>query len=447
MGIIGTFALLHPTETIPVSLRARAALAAFALGLSGMAGVLTHPPIASAATSSSGYLMVDQAGHVYPFGSAPFCGHSDMVFSNKATDVEITPNNKGYWILIDGGFVDFEDCGMSADDFLAYEHNNIVPLATGEKAVSLSALPDGTGYWVFTNRGRAIPFGNAQFYGDMASTPLNGAILGSVATSTGKGYWMVGSDGGIFSFGNAKFYGSMGGKVLNKPVMSMAPDPDGVGYWLVASDGGIFAFDALFKGSMGGTPLNKPVSGMVPGANGYMMVGEDGGIFSFGDVAFLGSLGATPPSSPIRAVSLWTDDDVILGGAGTPPPPPPPPKPAAVWEWTTVDLDSNDPNHDVYGDSATSQTTPFTFSGRNQEVYTSCTDNGTYSYGCHFTLRNYATGAWEDGWSVDATATTEVRQRHVVVEPGTYYIEGSEYGDATIWVVGLEDERCTANCS
>lgn len=24
----------------------------------------------------------------------------------------------------------------------------------------------------------------------------------------------------------------------------------------------------------------------------------------------------------------------------------------------------------------------------------------------------------------------------------TYYIEGSEYGDATIWVVGLEDERC-----
>jgi hypothetical protein len=119
-----------------------------------------------------------------------------MVSSNKATDVEITPNNKGYWILIDGGSVDFKDCGMSTADHQAYALNNTVPLAAGEKAVSLSALPDGTGYWVFTNRGKAVPFGNAQFYGDMSTTALNGAILGSVATSTGKGYWMVGSDGG-----------------------------------------------------------------------------------------------------------------------------------------------------------------------------------------------------------------------------------------------------------
>jgi hypothetical protein len=55
---------------------------------------------------------------------------------------------------------------------------------------------------------------------------------------------------------------------------------------------------------MGATPLNKPVSGIVPGANGYLMVGEDGGIFSFGNVAFHGSLGANPPASPVVAVAL-----------------------------------------------------------------------------------------------------------------------------------------------
>ena len=41
------------------------------------------------------------------------------------------------------------------------------------------------------------------------------------------------------------------------------PTPTGRGYWLVASDGGIFTFgDAHFFGSMGGTPLNQPVVGI-----------------------------------------------------------------------------------------------------------------------------------------------------------------------------------------
>ncbi|MGH9008991.1 MAG: hypothetical protein ACRDYF_03990 [Acidimicrobiia bacterium] len=111
------------------------------------------------------------------------------------------------------------------------------------------------------------------------------------------------SDGGIFACGDAKFYGSMGGKPLNKPVQSLVPDGDGVGYWLVASDGGIFAFQAGFKGSMGGRPLNKPVTGMVRFADGYLMVGEDGGIFNFSSKPFLGSLGGNPPARPIVSVA------------------------------------------------------------------------------------------------------------------------------------------------
>ena len=45
----------------------------------------------------------------------------------------------------------------------------------------------------------------------------------------------------------------MGGRRLNEPIVGMATTPDGKGYWLVASDGGIFSFgDAQFYGSMGG---------------------------------------------------------------------------------------------------------------------------------------------------------------------------------------------------
>jgi len=74
----------------------------------------------------------------------------------------------------------------------------------------------------------------------------------------------------------------------------------------VASDGGIFAFRANFKGSMGATRLNRPVTGMVRAGTGYLMVGEDGGIFDFsGDpTSFKGSLGSAPPARPITSVAL-----------------------------------------------------------------------------------------------------------------------------------------------
>jgi hypothetical protein len=54
---------------------------------------------------------------------------------------------------------------------------------------------------------------------------------------------------------------------------------------------------------MGGTRLNRPVTGMVRFGNGYLMVGEDGGIFNFSDKAFHGSLGDRPPARPVVSVA------------------------------------------------------------------------------------------------------------------------------------------------
>ena len=71
----------------------------------------------------------------------------------------------------------------------------------------------------------------------------------------------------------------------------------------MASDGGVFAFDAPFQGSMGAVRLNRSITGMVPYGNGYLMVAEDGGVFSFSDRAFVGSLGGDPPARPIVAVA------------------------------------------------------------------------------------------------------------------------------------------------
>ena len=141
--------------------------------------------------------------------------------------------------------------------------------------------------------------------GRPGSIHLNKPVVASALTHDGGGYWEVASDGGIFAFGDAGFYGSMGGKPLNaadrrhggdartaagtgwwpptaassasatpastaapaaststSPIVGMAATPDGKGYWLVASDGGIFSYgDAKFSGSMGGQPLNHPIVG------------------------------------------------------------------------------------------------------------------------------------------------------------------------------------------
>ena len=251
-----------------------------------------------AAPAPSGYWMVDDRGRVTSFGEAPNLGNlPEGAGRLTIVDLEPTPSRRGYWLLDDEGRVySLGDAGYAGGVTGG-------TLAKNEKVTSMSTTRTGAGYWVFTTKGRALPFGDARSFGDLAKVKLNGPVLDSIPTPSGNGYYMVASDGGIFTFGDARFNGSMGGTRLNAPVQSLVPDPDQRGYWLVASDGGVFAFDAPFRGSLGNVKLNKPVTGMVPYGNGYLMVGEDGGIFNFSNRAFLGSLGANPPSRPIVSVA------------------------------------------------------------------------------------------------------------------------------------------------
>jgi SpoIID/LytB domain protein len=74
------------------------------------------------------------------------------------------------------------------------------------------------------------------------------------------------------------------------------------GYWLTATDGGIFSFgNAAFHGSMGGQHLDAPMVGMAATTddNGYWTVAGDGGIFSFGDAVFDGSMGGHHLDAPM----------------------------------------------------------------------------------------------------------------------------------------------------
>jgi sugar lactone lactonase YvrE len=94
------------------------------------------------------------------------------------------------------------------------------------------------------------------------------------------------------------------------PAATSNTAPVAPGYWEVASDGGLFSFgNVQFYGSMGGKPLNKPIVGMAatPDGAGYWEVATDGGIFSFGDAQFYGSTGSITLNQPIVGMAATPD--------------------------------------------------------------------------------------------------------------------------------------------
>jgi 3D (Asp-Asp-Asp) domain-containing protein len=131
------------------------------------------------------------------------------------------------------------------------------------------------------------------------------AVVGGLASVGGTTPGTVGNFGAAPALGPAS-------NVSTVPLTGMASTPDGQGYWLVAADGGIFTFgDAGFFGSLGGSALNQPIVGMAstPDGRGYWLVAADGGIFTYGDANFFGSLGANPQA---KAVGVG----VSAGGQG-----------------------------------------------------------------------------------------------------------------------------------
>jgi len=77
--------------------------------------------------------------------------------------------------------------------------------------------------------------------------------------------------------------------------VGMASTPDGHGYWLVQAGGGVFSYgDAGFKGSLPGIRITPaaPIVAITstPDGGGYWLVGADGGVYAFGDAPFVGSI-------------------------------------------------------------------------------------------------------------------------------------------------------------
>ena len=143
-----------------------------------------------------------------------------------------------------------------------------------------------------------VPSGSVMFkIGNMilcTSSLANGLATCTVADVP------VGSDSVTVTYSGSGNYQSSSGSV----VLTVVPG-GGHDYWLVAADGGVFSFgDATFYGSMGGKSLAQPIVGITStlDGKGYWLVAADGGVFSFGDATFYGSMGGKSLAQPIVGV-------------------------------------------------------------------------------------------------------------------------------------------------
>ena len=115
---------------------------------------------------------------------------------------------------------------------------------------------------------------------------------------------------------------------------SIVRTPDGHGYWIVGTDGGVFTFgDAGFYGSLPGinvTPSPARVADSVafhayassqdvflaptPDAGGYWVVDSAGDVYGFGDAGFYGSL-----PGRLSSLAKTSAHDVVTGHQATVP--------------------------------------------------------------------------------------------------------------------------------
>lgn len=215
--------------------------------------------------------------------------------------------------------------------------SGVSPALSNNEYVGITATTDGQGYWLVRAGGAVSAFGDAHSYGSVppAEAKAAGGIVGIGRTYDNDGYWLAAADGAIYGFGDAHSYGSLLTEHEKPagPVVGIAVTPNGKGYWLLSASGHVYGFgDARVVGMPGShfAPYSaieaRPAGGYVvtaasngavylypggvlasggtgaavaatqvgtavtPSGNGTWQAGMDGGVITWGDAGFYGSV-------------------------------------------------------------------------------------------------------------------------------------------------------------
>jgi hypothetical protein len=246
----------------------------------------------------------------------------------NVTSIAAAPNG-GFWVQVDESSV-----GTDAGKTLAIDGAPVFENVPAQG--SIASISTRNGYWVVAPKGQIFARGDASELcggslrncsGFPSSVNNYNMIVAAAADPNGKGLWALGADGKVWTAGNVVSYGD----VQNDPSTptGIAVTPYGRGYYIVMSDGGVFSFgDAVFHGSTGGKkPGGRKITGIALNlvavrdstgtrlettVNGYWLVAEDGGVFSFGSAPFWGSTGG---NSPLNVTSIASFSGPQIGGS------------------------------------------------------------------------------------------------------------------------------------
>jgi hypothetical protein len=264
-------------------------IAGFSMGGFGAASIaLRHPDLFSGVASIAGYFHIDDPDNVF--------GNNRQVEDAHDPEVLIrTVHSVRFW-LGDGTADHLPVVSGEAQRFARLAG----PLVDPEDLV---LAPGGHNFSFVLGSLPAI----GRFVARIVAHPLSGA-----GPTRAVGYSLVGADGGVFTFPPATFAGSLGGRYFGGAIVAaLGSIVNGArsGYVLVSDLGRVYPMGLHAFGDLAGRQLNAPITSAAALRGGYILVGADGGVFTFGNAQFRGGLAGRRLSAPIVGVAATSSGD------------------------------------------------------------------------------------------------------------------------------------------
>lgn len=270
---------------------------------------------AASASATSGW-KVTGSGLVTPYGGAPSYGSIHHHLNRPIVGIASTPDRQGYWLVAaDGGVFTFGDAhffGSLASFPLGLDH-----------VVTLVPTPSGGGYWLATAGGRVAHYGNAAWYGSPKSAHVGSAVVGMSSSADGRGYVALTVAGGVTAFGDAPWHGSLFSAHVRAVGVGIVTGPGG-GYWVATATGKVYGFgDSRF---VAGPEVSTAPTGVFVDGRAYGLLLRGGVIVVDTSQSALdtGSGAPTSPAPPISSPPTSSGTPTTSPPTTTPPTTTPP---------------------------------------------------------------------------------------------------------------------------
>lgn len=175
---------------------------------------LNSPVITMVATPTGrGYWLLAEDGGVFSFGDAAFYGSTGNLRLNSPVIAGVsTSTGRGYWLVAkDGGVFSFGDAAF---------YGSTGDLHLNQPVIGIASAPGGLGYFLVASDGGVFTFGSADFYGS-AVGQVNHPVVAIATSPDQRGYWVASSRGEVKAFGNADNFGDLATTPLNGAIISI----------------------------------------------------------------------------------------------------------------------------------------------------------------------------------------------------------------------------------